>query len=279
MHYLQKMVFISLLEIIFTQDEMGTNVQLTVLTDRSQGGASINDGQIELMVHRRTLKDDSLGVGEPLNETGIDEKGLRVRGTHIKEKLDANFFEFFGPILHRPGHNIQKVQESPPAWTARGIPPAVYWVLLLLSYLGTPPPPGLTWGGTWPGYPPAGYPPRLDLAGYPPKLDLTGYPPFPGVCPMAFWEMLQSIMGYGCPPLWTDRLMDRRVSKHYLPVVLRTRAVTRKAVEISWNLNLTSLWIYLKYHPDLRVFSKKSCWIHNWKYAIWKRTIRHFNLV
>ena len=38
---------------------------------------------------------------------------------------------------------------------------------------------------------------------------------------MAFWEMLQSIMGYGYPPpLWTDRLMDRRVSKHYLPVVL-----------------------------------------------------------
>ena len=33
------------------------------------------------------------------------------------------------------------------------------------------------------------------LAGYPPWLDLAGYPP--GVCPMAFWEMLQSIMGYG----------------------------------------------------------------------------------
>ena len=62
---------------------MGTDVQLTVLTDRSQGGASINDGQIELMVHRRTLKDDSLGVGESLNETGIDGKGLRVRGTAI----------------------------------------------------------------------------------------------------------------------------------------------------------------------------------------------------
>ena len=50
-----------------------------------------------------------------------------------------------------------------------------------------------------------------------------GYPP--GVCPMAFWVMLQSIMGYGYPPLWTDRWKDRHVSKHYLPVVLRTRAV------------------------------------------------------
>ena len=87
----------------------------------------------------------------------------------------------------------------------------------MLSYLGTPP---------WPGYPPAGYPPQgTPPAGYPPSQGTPparvppwpGYPPWGGTplarvpplagpgrippcCPMAFWEMLQSIMGYGYPP-------------------------------------------------------------------------------
>jgi len=43
--------------------------QLTFLNDRSQGCGSIEDGQLEIMVHRRLLGDDSRGVGEPLNET------------------------------------------------------------------------------------------------------------------------------------------------------------------------------------------------------------------
>ena len=66
-----------------------------VVTDRSQGGGSIVDGTVELMVHRRTLADDDRGVKEPINETdsGIEAcppfgnatrmgDGLIIRGKH-----------------------------------------------------------------------------------------------------------------------------------------------------------------------------------------------------
>jgi len=42
-----------------------------VLVDRSQGGSSLSDGSLELMIQRRLLHDDARGVGEPLNETDV----------------------------------------------------------------------------------------------------------------------------------------------------------------------------------------------------------------
>ncbi len=53
-----------------------------MVTDRSQGGSSINDGELELMVHRRLLGRDLRGVGEALNETAF-EVGLVVNGKHF----------------------------------------------------------------------------------------------------------------------------------------------------------------------------------------------------
>ena len=44
---------------------------LSILVDRSQGGSSLSDGSLELLIQRRLLHDDARGVGEPLNETDI----------------------------------------------------------------------------------------------------------------------------------------------------------------------------------------------------------------
>lgn len=52
------------------------NMQMTVLPDSSQGTASLRDGEIELMVHRRLVEDDGCGLGEALNDTSV------VRGRH-----------------------------------------------------------------------------------------------------------------------------------------------------------------------------------------------------
>jgi lysosomal alpha-mannosidase len=61
--------------------ESDSSCQFTIVTDRSQGGTSVSSGSIEVMLHRRVLHDDALGVSEPLNETGSDGNGLVVRGT------------------------------------------------------------------------------------------------------------------------------------------------------------------------------------------------------
>ncbi|CAF1239524.1 unnamed protein product [Rotaria sordida] len=67
---------------IMIKDEK-QDLQMSIITDRAQGGGSINDGQVEIMLHRRVLTDDSLGVSETLNEPGIDGQGLVVRGRHL----------------------------------------------------------------------------------------------------------------------------------------------------------------------------------------------------
>ena len=59
-----------------------------MVTDRSQSGASLASGELEMMLHRRTLFDDARGVAEPLNETmcgclACACRGLISRGTHL----------------------------------------------------------------------------------------------------------------------------------------------------------------------------------------------------
>ncbi|KAK1369859.1 Alpha-mannosidase [Heracleum sosnowskyi] len=91
---------------IYVKDE---KMELSVLVDRAVGGASLVDGQIELMLHRRLLHDDSRGVGEVLNEEVCvlkDCKGLMVGGKFYT-RIDplgegAKWRRTFGQEIYSP---------------------------------------------------------------------------------------------------------------------------------------------------------------------------------
>ncbi|KAG8095503.1 hypothetical protein GUJ93_ZPchr0012g18800 [Zizania palustris] len=59
--------------------------ELSVLVDHAVGASSIQDGQIEIMLHRSILHDDGKGVGEPLDEVVcVDQQcnGLMARAIY-----------------------------------------------------------------------------------------------------------------------------------------------------------------------------------------------------
>ncbi|KAL1529061.1 hypothetical protein AB1Y20_000024 [Prymnesium parvum] len=139
--------------------------ELTVLTDVSQAGASLRDGELEFMVHRRLQDDDSRGVQEPLNETmcgcndigaapgqmgahghegdgGCACAGLTVRGRHwivfdtidnahaarriLSEQLN------FPPLLAFSSATPRKL--PPSSALSAPLPPAVKLVTLTSNY-------------------------------------------------------------------------------------------------------------------------------------------------
>ncbi|XP_052854491.1 lysosomal alpha-mannosidase isoform X1 [Drosophila gunungcola] len=74
--------------------------RMAILTDRAQGGSSLKVGSLELMVHRRLLRDDAFGVGEALNETEFGH-GLIARGKHHL---------FFGRSTDREGVSLKALE-------------------------------------------------------------------------------------------------------------------------------------------------------------------------
>jgi hypothetical protein len=97
---------------------------LTVVTDRTQGGASLADGDVELMLHRRLTHDDDKGVFEALDERGVDGKGLRVAVAHRV-------------LVSAPGAPAARAHRAalhaallPPQWLVAplpaGVPPAAW---------------------------------------------------------------------------------------------------------------------------------------------------------
>ncbi|KAK4374664.1 hypothetical protein RND71_005341 [Anisodus tanguticus] len=85
------------------------NNEFSVLVDRSVGGSSLVDGQLELMLHRRLLHDDGRGVAEALNETvcALGKcMGLTVQGKYYM-RIDslgegAKWRRSFGQEIYSP---------------------------------------------------------------------------------------------------------------------------------------------------------------------------------
>ncbi|XP_064486663.1 lysosomal alpha-mannosidase-like [Ornithodoros turicata] len=66
---------------IYIEDKV-RRFRLSVIPDRPQGGSSLRDGVLELMVHRRHETDDRLGIPECLNEVYESGRGIVVTGKH-----------------------------------------------------------------------------------------------------------------------------------------------------------------------------------------------------
>ena len=117
-------------------------------------------------------------------------------------------------LRERKRHTARRVVSTPP-------PPPRPDLAGEVPYLGTPlgrvPPAGYSWQGN----PPGRIPPPWTWQGTPtPPPGRVPPPAGPGRvphprCPMAFWVMLQSIMGYGYPPV--DRQMEGQTRVKTLP--------------------------------------------------------------
>ncbi|KAM7472128.1 hypothetical protein LguiA_010311 [Lonicera macranthoides] len=85
------------------------STELSILVDRSVGGSSILDGQLELMLHRRFVHDDSGGLVLVLNETVCiltECKGLTIQGKYYL-RIDpvgegAKWRRSFGQEIYSP---------------------------------------------------------------------------------------------------------------------------------------------------------------------------------
>eukprot|EP00126_Sphaerothecum_destruens_P011288 Sdes_comp20887_c0_seq2m17982 len=102
------------------------HITLGILNDRSQAGSSLQSGQIELMLHRRTEYDDYRGVAEPLSEKGSDGTGLVITADQWILFEDSDEFPaLMNPLLLEMNHPVfmyfspLAAASSPPRGSAR----------------------------------------------------------------------------------------------------------------------------------------------------------------
>ena len=188
----------------------------------------------------------------------------------LRQKIDSSHSSFI-PILFLLIHYPKLIlTRQSSCVNARGIPPAAYWVLLLLSYsyLGTPPhppgqvtppsrvpllagyhPPTWTWQGT-----------RLPTAGpgrvWPPPVSAPWHS---GKCCEALWDM-------GTPPV--DRQMEGQTRVKTLPS-RRTTYAGGKYIHLSSFFNIK---MYLFSHR-LRSINLKQSFFYF--FSNWWRSLFH----
>lgn len=66
---------------VYIEDTSSTQ-RLSIVTDRAQGVTSLDAGEIEIMIHRVTIKDDWKGVGEALQERDSSGSFINVTTRH-----------------------------------------------------------------------------------------------------------------------------------------------------------------------------------------------------
>lgn len=80
--------------------DLQTKMQMVVMNDRAQGGSVLKDGRIEFMQNRRSTKDDSRGVDEPIDEN------ITVGATY--------YLQYFNTATRTPLQRvIQQITDSP----------------------------------------------------------------------------------------------------------------------------------------------------------------------
>ncbi|CAK9156991.1 unnamed protein product [Ilex paraguariensis] len=99
--------------------EADKQAEFSVLVDRATGGASIKDGEVELMLHRRMIFDDSRGVDEALDETVCAENTCEGLTVHVNQ-IEAFAYIMSGFVIDL---DVQiKILIKPPslAWQGNG---------------------------------------------------------------------------------------------------------------------------------------------------------------
>ena len=94
--------------------DLNTNMQLTIMNDRSQGGSVGANGSVEILQNRRLLKDDWRGVGEALNEKNASGYGIQVNTRYFLQLFDFTA----SPSLQR---QIQLVVDEPVTYFVTGV--------------------------------------------------------------------------------------------------------------------------------------------------------------